>query len=318
MGQPLISVIVPVYKVEEYLPRCIDSILAQTYKNLEIILVDDGSPDKCPAICDEYAKKDSRIKVIHKKNGGLSDARNAGLDLCSGEKICFIDSDDYVSPRYVEDLYGQMMKTNSDLVLCGFVKVFQDGTFGEPERLEGGIIAEEEYWNAMYGDAPVNYIVAWNKLYDRRLFEKVRYAKGRINEDEIILHQIISKCHIVSAIRECDYFYLVRDDSIMGKRLRKYITSDSFYGHLGRLKYFIESKRWKLAEKQAMFLMSQLSDNELNKEYARQYARVAQVIPKKYVDDRFRLKVQLLKYVPSVFLLKDKRDYIIKKYGKKA
>jgi glycosyltransferase involved in cell wall biosynthesis len=100
MGQPLISVIVPIYKVEEYLPRCIDSILAQTYKNLEIILVDDGSPDKCPAICDEYAKKDSRIKVIHKKNGGVSSARNAGLEAAKGDYIFFVDCFYFSSEKF--------------------------------------------------------------------------------------------------------------------------------------------------------------------------------------------------------------------------
>ena len=318
MSQALISVIVPVYKVEEYLPRCIDSILAQTYKNLEIILVDDGSPDKCPDICDEYAKKDSRIKVIHKKNGGLSDARNAGIDICLGEKLCFIDSDDYVSPDFVNDMYEQMKKTGSDLVLCGFVRVFQDGTLGETETLKDGIITEEEYWNAMYGEAPVSYIVAWNKLYDRKLFENVRYSKGRINEDEIILHRIISQCRRISAIRKRNYFYLIRKDSIMGERTNRFLTKDSFYGHLGRLKYFIKSERWKLAEKQAMFLMSQLSNRELNREYAKQFAKEAQKIPKEFVDGRFMLKVQVLKYAPSVFLLKDKRDYIIKRYGKKV
>ena len=106
--EPLISVIVPVYKVEDYLERCIESIMAQTYTQLEIILVDDGSPDGCPQLCDSLAKKDKRIRVIHQKNGGLSDARNTGLDTCRGKKICFVDSDDYVSPDYIETLYEAM------------------------------------------------------------------------------------------------------------------------------------------------------------------------------------------------------------------
>ena len=104
-NEPLISVIIPVYKVEKYLNKCVDSVLNQTYKNLEIILVDDGSPDKCPEICDEYAKKDDRIKIIHKQNGGLSDARNVGIEKSTGEYITFIDSDDYVDSNYIEQLY---------------------------------------------------------------------------------------------------------------------------------------------------------------------------------------------------------------------
>ena len=116
MLQPLISVIVPCYNVEEYLPKCIESILNQTYRNLEILLVDDGSPDNCGRICDEYAAKDSRIRIIHKKNGGLSDARNAALDVMTGEYVTFIDSDDYVSDDYVEYLYKIIKESGVKIV----------------------------------------------------------------------------------------------------------------------------------------------------------------------------------------------------------
>ena len=112
---PLISVVIPVYKVEQYIHECVDSVIAQTYKNLDIILVDDGSPDSCPAICDEYAERDNRIRVIHKKNGGLSSARNAGIDIARGEYICFVDSDDYVSEIYVEQLYTTLKESGADM-----------------------------------------------------------------------------------------------------------------------------------------------------------------------------------------------------------
>ena len=123
---PLISVIVPVYKVEKYLHRCVDSILVQTYTNLEIILVDDGSPDRCGAICDEYAAKDSRIRVIHQENGGLSAARNAGLDVCSGEYIAFVDSDDWLDPEMYAVMMAQVREYGCDVVMCDCVKEFPD------------------------------------------------------------------------------------------------------------------------------------------------------------------------------------------------
>ena len=119
MTTPLISVIVPVYRVEEYLERCVKSILSQTYKNLEVILVDDGSPDQCPAICDACAEKDARVKVIHQENKGLSGARNAGIDAASGEYLAFVDSDDYVSPHFIEELYQLLQDTGCVLHLPG-------------------------------------------------------------------------------------------------------------------------------------------------------------------------------------------------------
>ena len=125
--KPLISVIVPIYNVEKWLPRCVDSILSQEYKNLEIFLVDDGSPDGCPTICDEYAEKDKRIKVIHKKNGGLSDARNVAIDVASGEFICFVDSDDYVAPTYVEILYSLIEKYQTKASVINPVAVDEEG-----------------------------------------------------------------------------------------------------------------------------------------------------------------------------------------------
>ena len=127
----LISVIVPIYNVEKYLERCVESIINQTYKNLEIILVDDGSPDNCPQMCDDYAKKDSRIKVVHKKNGGLSDARNAGMKVATGEYVSFIDSDDYISLDFYETLLETIVDNDSDIVECSVVKFYENGKFDE-------------------------------------------------------------------------------------------------------------------------------------------------------------------------------------------
>ena len=124
--EELISVIVPIYKVEHYLPKCIDSIIHQTYQNLEIILVDDGSPDNCPEICDEYAKRDKRIKVVHQENGGLSAARNSGVEMANGEFLCFVDSDDYIHPKMYEILYKNLKKFKADISICDYNVVFEN------------------------------------------------------------------------------------------------------------------------------------------------------------------------------------------------
>lgn len=132
--QDLISVIVPVYKVEKYLKRCVDSILAQTYPCLEVILVDDGSPDGCPAICDEYAREDRRVRVIHKENGGLSDARNAGIDAAKGKFLGFVDSDDYVHPRFYELLLQALKEEGADIAGCDVKKVCKTEKIEEKEQ----------------------------------------------------------------------------------------------------------------------------------------------------------------------------------------
>ena len=182
---PVISIIVPVYKVEKQLNKCIESILNQTFKDYELILVDDGSPDNCGHICDEYEKKDSRIKVIHKKNGGLSDARNAGLDIALGKYIGFVDSDDIIHPQMYEKLYNCINKSNLDIVQCKFKR------FKSIEEININISDSElnfKEYNSQ--DAIIDLIDnnkinvnAWNKLYKRELFQNERYPKGKIHED---------------------------------------------------------------------------------------------------------------------------------------
>lgn len=176
MNNELISVIIPVYKVEKYLDECIQSVINQTYKNLEIILVDDGSPDNCGKICDEYAKKDNRIKVIHKENGGLSSARNAGLDIARGEYISFIDSDDYVSKDFIKNMSIQM--ANADLIICGMKNVYkEDEKCDEKEN----VVIKNETLTFIEANQklikPKNeiYVTACNKLYRRELFDNLRF-----------------------------------------------------------------------------------------------------------------------------------------------
>ena len=183
---PKISVIVPVYKVEPYLHRCVDSIINQTYQNLEIILVEDGSPDNCPQICDEYAQQDSRIKVIHQENNGLSAARNAGLDIATGNYIAFVDSDDYIDPDMYETMLNIMSEHNADIVECGYRWVKPDITYDRENTKKIDIYTPLKALDALYfGDQMFGgiSIVVWNKLYKADLLKNLRMVEGYIHED---------------------------------------------------------------------------------------------------------------------------------------
>lgn len=217
---PKISVIVPIYKTEKYLDKCIESIVNQTYTDIEIILVDDGSPDNCPAMCDEWAKKDARIKVIHKENGGLSDARNAGIDIACGEYIGFVDGDDCILPAMYEKLYSAIEATKADISICGYLFVDEDlnqldapdyispiknevlDTYGAIQKL----CTEEKYWY---------YTTSVNRLYRKYLFNEIRFPKGVLHEDEYTSHRFYDACKTVACIEDCLYLYVQRSNSIM-------------------------------------------------------------------------------------------------------
>ncbi len=181
---PQISVIVPVYKVEKYLDECIESVLAQTFRDIELILVDDGSPDNCPKMCDEWAKKDARIRVIHQPNGGLSNARNTGVKNSSGEYVCFIDSDDLISPLYCETLHNLLKDTEYDFSACGVLR-FPDGTIPSPSVTETVVesVSNTDFLEMQF-QRKTEFGV-WNKLYRRELFEKLSFMEGKLHEDVI-------------------------------------------------------------------------------------------------------------------------------------
>lgn len=215
--QPLVSVIVPIYRVEKYLKKCIKSIKQQTYSNLEIILVDDGSPDGCPEICDMEAQKDSRIIVIHKENGGLSSARNAGIDAAQGEYIAFVDSDDYISEKFIEILLDMCLDNEADIAQCDFLAVNEKSQtlpWKRHQRVEICSGREAVHRFCCAGDA-VKYIVAWNKLYKKQLFTNIRYPLNKIHEDEFTTYKILWKAHKVAITTSYLYYYLQRKDSIM-------------------------------------------------------------------------------------------------------
>lgn len=210
MTTPLISVIVPVYRVEEYLERCVKSILSQTYKNLEVILVDDGSPDQCPAICDACAEKDARVKVIHQENKGLSGARNAGIDAASGEYLAFVDSDDYVSPHFIEELYQLLQDTGCAIGQCRFSYVKGDGLVEKGDSAFC-IYRGESLMEQLYGpeEKATCFVVAWNKLYRAELFKEtgIRYPEGRIHEDEATTYRLFHEAKKLAFLDRALYGY---------------------------------------------------------------------------------------------------------------
>ena len=231
----LISVIVPIYKVEPYLDRCVRSIVGQTYENLEIILVDDGSPDNCPDICDDWAAKDSRIRVIHKENGGLSDARNAGLEIATGAYIAFVDSDDWVSPDFVNAMHRAVQKSGAEIAACD-VQI----SFGETEpdayNQETAIricSAEEAIGDILKGKG--FRAVAWNKLYKRSLLEKERYPVGKYHEDEFLTYRILAKADKLVYVDCPLYAYFQRPGSIMNSVSMKHL--DALDAYLERLSF---------------------------------------------------------------------------------
>ena len=215
---PLVSIIVPIYKVEPYLRRCLDSIVNQTYTNLEIILVDDGSPDGCPQICDEYAAKDERIVVIHKENGGLSDARNAGLDICKGEYISFVDSDDWVDERYIEILFDLLTKENADIAI-GEIK--KTNTFEQYLSFKANSFITylpTETIKRMFAKTEASFIAACGKIFRSGIFSDLRFPRSKIHEDEYVNYIWFSKSNKVAYTDTILYYYFSRSDSRVTSR----------------------------------------------------------------------------------------------------
>ena len=217
MAAGTVSVIVPVYNVESYLDRCVRSIVGQTYQDLEIILVDDGSPDRCPAMCDVWAEKDSRIKVIHKINGGLSDARNAGMEAATGEYIAFVDSDDCIAPEMIERLVSALARDGSDMAACAAEMVWEDET---PSRLltekTNCVLDRFEAQKALLEESLLKQPV-WYKLYKRALIRDIPFPAGKYHEDVFWSYRAVGNASRVSIIDYVGYFYTQRPGSIMGE-----------------------------------------------------------------------------------------------------
>lgn len=218
---PQISIIVPIYKVEKYLSECVNSLTAQTFTDIEIILVDDGSPDNCGAMCDEFAKQDKRITVIHKKNGGLSSARNAGIKAATGNYICFVDSDDLVSADYCKSLFELIDGTEYDYAVGGVYR-FKDGAFTEPSKPEKEVLAVGNIQLLEMQIDRKSEFGVWNKLYKREIFDSLQFADGRLNEDVIWSSDIAAHCKNGAILtNEPVYYYRMREGGIVSQQAAK-------------------------------------------------------------------------------------------------
>ena len=213
----MISVIVPVYKVEAYLDRCVNSIVKQTYRDLEIILVDDGSPDQCGDMCDEWAKKDKRIKVVHKENGGLSDARNAGIEEATGDYLGFVDSDDWIEPDMYQDLLEAIERECTELSVTGINRIYDNGysrsqyTCDKPHVITGNRIIQAYLLQGTFSTS------AWDKLYKKSLFDTRRFPVGRQYEDAPVIFDILCSINNIVVVGKPQYNYFQRADSICGQ-----------------------------------------------------------------------------------------------------
>lgn len=230
MRRPLISVIVPVYKVEDVLARCLDSLCRQSLQNIEILLVDDASPDRCGAICEAYAEKDPRFRVIHHpENRGLSAARNTGIANASADYLMFVDSDDWVHEDFCKLPYGCAVQNNAELVMFGYRNVFDNALKHKADSfvntIRAGYKTRDE---AIELSFKIYGMVAWNKLYSKKLFDDISYPVGRLYEDTATTYKLIWKAVTIYCLENVLYFYYQRSDSIMGKKPTKQTIGEQF------------------------------------------------------------------------------------------
>ena len=296
-----ISVIVPIYKVEPYLRKCLDSICTQTYENLEIILVDDGSPDGCGAICDEYAARDGRVKVIHKPNGGLSDARNAGLEIMTGTYVTFVDSDDWLTEDAVSSLYDLAIQTGAELVIGSCDRVFDDSSNTVGQSSSDAYIVLDKLQAVSH--FLHNGCAAWGRLYERRIHEDIFFPIGEINEDEAIILNVIDRCTSVVISEKVIYHYRLRNDSITTVKLTepRLIWEKNCRNNLS----FIEARYPALAEEAAEYyraavvamLMYIAADGNRFSGYAKQFKKRLVSLRGKYPDLAFSSKAEKRHYI---------------------
>ncbi|WP_022752764.1 glycosyltransferase family 2 protein [Butyrivibrio fibrisolvens] len=240
----LISIVVPVYNVEKYLEKCINSIIAQTYDNIEIILVNDGSTDDSADIISRFEEADTRIKSYSQENGGLSAARNTGINNANGRYIAFVDSDDYIHPQMIEILYRNLVSTGSDISVCDLFWI-NEGEKAE-EYIENNITVYngKNVLRKLIRDDLIS-VVAWNKLYKRELFDELRYPVGRLHEDEFVIHKILAKCQKSVYTDAKLYYYIKRSGSIVSSKSSKKIED--------ALLAFCERLAWAFSRKDKVF-----------------------------------------------------------------
>ena len=313
----LISIIIPVYNVEPYLSKCIKSIINQTYKKLEIILINDGSTDNSLKICKEYAKKDSRIKVINKKNGGLSSARNKGIENSKGKYLIFIDSDDYIDLTMVEKLYTNLLENNADISICNHYYDYQNNnlkvkSFPKDKLL---VTEKEKYYN-IYNDYSVATIIACAKIYKREIFNDIKYPIGMVHEDEAIVLDILEKANRISYFNEPLYYYVQRQNSITNKFNLKRL--DIITIHENRINKLKEKKdeyllylEYKTYTKRLIKIivpgLYSIKENEKAKYYKEKYQKLIKYILSNFnISNKERIKWVIIKIFPNLYQKKVK------------
>lgn len=235
---PVISIIVPIYNAELYLTRCLESILKQKFSNFEAILIDDGSPDNCGAICDDYAAKDKRFRVIHQTNFGVSKARNKGIAIAKGEYIGFVDPDDYIDASMYEKMYNELINTGSDMVVCDYYKL--EAATAMPTHIFASdrLFCSREFMEYVADDRVPSHF--WSKLYKRRLFLNTRFPEGRVFEDLAIFHEIVHCCERIAYIHECLYYYAINTSGQVNTITAK-TSFDYFKAWSDRYTFFVST-----------------------------------------------------------------------------
>lgn len=307
--QPLISVIVPVYNVEKYLKKCVNSITSQTYENLEILLVDDGSTDSSGQICNEFEKNDARIKVIHKKNGGLSDARNAGLDRAKGQYYAFIDSDDYIQDNTIEIMLNAVKKNKSEISVCNMIRFLEAGEtvqFYCPTNHEVLYQGNQRY-------KTLNQPSVCNKLFEAKLFEGIRFPKGKYYEDTFVYHEVLYRANNIVLTGTDSYWYLSREDSIVGQPQYTERYFDFIEAVYKRADFLLKHDVQPYAKEACLSLYAAIANAESNieentktiekfsiarKQYTLAYNELMKT--KNQIGIKQKLRLMLLKYFPKL------------------
>lgn len=235
-----ISIIVPVYRVEEYLDACVRSVINQSYDNWELILVDDGSPDRCGAICDAWAEKDSRIRVIHQKNGGLSAARNAGVKAARGDWLAFLDSDDWWEESFLSEMWEAVLTHQAELAICGWVSEYENDPDKKEHMLpEPGCLSSREALFLLCQTGGVVFVTAWNRLIRRDVWEGLFFPLGKLHEDEFVAYRLLDKACRIACLDRPLVHYRQRGGSITG-RVRDLRHWDGTEALIGRYQFFEE------------------------------------------------------------------------------
>ena len=310
-----VSVIIPVYKAEIYLESCLKSVLNQTYENIEIILVDDGSPDNCPKMCDEFAAQDGRIRVIHKENGGLSSARNAGIEAAKGEYLAFLDSDDLWTPFFLERLHRAIEETGADFSVCLFCRFCGEPPTELPETVETVVMDRQEAFDCLFNIRNENMVVAPNKLYKRGVFGAIRYPQGKLHEDEAVIHEIIGSATTVAWVDEVHYLYRQSPNSITTAKfnLRRL---DEMYAKEQRIAFFEARGMQELADQTRIVYLSnlmrlyrtvqaELEDQAVASEVCHMlYNRFFEIYTPELIAGQFwkmKLRCKLFQYMPRLY-----------------